>query len=118
MSEIQNTDVQNDSVETDVTEERTYEDLSPYAAHFIVNLRLEEEKIDKEIKGPQMYNAAKNKAIVSNFHSRQTLANGKLEAVMLDGADFVRWLNAYVEKLQNGGSGRNADYVAMAKNYR
>lgn len=117
MSENTNTDVNvNDSTDND-TEAKSYEDLSPYAAHFIVNLRLEEEGIDKEIAGPQMYNAAKNNAVKSNYHTRQTV-NGKLEPVMLDGTDFVRWLNAYVQKLKNGGSGRNADYAAMAQNYR
>lgn len=113
MSEINETVENNDSVET----ERTYEDLSPYAAHFIVNLRLEEAGIDKEIAGPQMYNAAKNGAVKSNYHSRETV-NGKLEPVMLDGADFVRWLNAYIEKLQRGGSGRTADYAKMNEQYR
>src|ERR1700704_2061506 len=98
-------------VNTNDTDERTYEDLGPYAAHFIVNLRLEEAGIDKEIAGPQMYNAAKNRAVTSNYHSRQTMANGKLEPVMLDGQDFVRWLNAYVEELLKGGSGRTADYA-------
>jgi hypothetical protein len=107
----------NDTNENDVNDERTFEDLSPYAAHFIVNLRLEEAGIDKEIAGPQMYTAAKNRAVASNYHDRQTV-NGKLEPVMLDGADFVRWLNAYITKLQNGGSGRTADYAKMAEQYR
>jgi len=114
MTEVNDTNVNTDDVET----ERTYEDLGPYAAHFIVNLRLEEAGLDKEIAGPQMYNAAKNNAVKSNYHSRKTLANGKLEAVMLDGADFVRWLDAYITKLQNGGSGRGADYAKMNEQYR
>jgi hypothetical protein len=114
MTEINET---TENVEVSENDERTYEDLSPYAAHFIVNLRLEEAGIDKEIAGPQMYNAAKNGAVQSNYHTRATV-NGKLEPVMLDGADFVRWLNTYVQKLQNGGSGRTADYAKMAEQYR
>jgi hypothetical protein len=115
MTEINET-VENESVENET--ERTYDDIGPFAAHYVVNLRLEEEGIDKEIAGPQMYNAAKNGAIVSNYHTRKELPNGKLEPVMLDGADFKRWLDAYVTKLQNGGTGRGADYAKLAEQYR
>ena len=116
MSEITNDVVNTDN--TDDNTERTYEDIGPFAAHYVVNLRLAEEVIDKEIAGPQMYNAAKNGAIKSNYHSRTKLPNGKLEPVMLDGEDFARWLRTYVEKLKTGGSGRGADYAKLAEQYR
>jgi hypothetical protein len=123
MSEITNDVVNTENIDadTDVNDDnatRTYEDIGPFAAHYVVNLRLQEEGIDKEIAGPQMYNAAKNGAVKSNYHTRKELPNGKLEPVMLDGADFKRWLDAYVQKLQSGGTGRGADYAKLAEQYR
>lgn len=99
-------------------ETRTYDNIGPYAAHHVVNLKLKAAGSDKEIAGPQMYQYAKNGVIKSNFHSRQKLANGKLEPVMLDGNDFKAWLDRFVADVVAGRqSGGRKDYAKLADQF-
>jgi hypothetical protein len=90
-----------------------FANLTPFAAHHVVNIRLRAAGIeDVQVRPQMMYTYAKKGIIASNYDTR---AEG--EKVYFDGDEFKAWLDRYVQKVKSGSSGARVDYDKLAEQY-
>lgn len=95
---------------TDAKVERTFADLTPYAASKVVTAMLAKAGVDVKVSSQAMYSRA-SKGVVESYR----LADGKW---MVKGADFARWAKRYVDGYVNGtASQAKVDYEALAEQY-
>jgi len=91
-----------------------FADLTPFAAHHVVNIMLRNAGIDDvEVRPQMLYSYAKKGVIASNYDTRE---DG--EKVYFDGDAFKAWLDRYVARVKNGEGASRIDYDKLAEQYQ
>jgi hypothetical protein len=96
-----------------------HSDLTPYAAHLVVNGLLKAAGSDREVGPQRMYGLSKRDVVKStcDLGGSPHRAHAKCEHVVFDGDDFARWAKAYVKGVLEGTRVRRVDVKALLAEY-